>query len=92
MQGNKWHYLAVKRLYALFREIASKYERDFYCLNYFHLFRTKNKLKKHKNVYENYDYCYVEMPEKDNKIIKYNHEEQSMKFSFIIYADLESLL
>ena len=32
------------------------------------------------------------MPNKDNKILKYNHGEKSMKASFIIYADLESLL
>ena len=32
------------------------------------------------------------MPEGDNKILKYNHEEKSMKVPFIIYADLESLL
>ena len=32
------------------------------------------------------------MAEKDNKILKYNQGEKSMKVSFIIYADLESLL
>ena len=33
------------------------------------------------------------MPKKDDKILKYNHrEEKYMKFSFIICADLESLL
>ena len=32
------------------------------------------------------------MPEKDNKILKYNYGEKSMKVLFIIYADLESLL
>ena len=32
------------------------------------------------------------MPKEDNKILKYNHEEKSMKVSFIVYADLESLL
>ena len=32
------------------------------------------------------------MPKKDNKILKYNHGEKSMKAPFIIYADLESLL
>ena len=35
---------------------------------------------------------FVEMPEEDNKILKYNQGEKSMKVSFIIYADLESLL
>ena len=28
----------------------------------------------------------------NNKILKYNHGEKSMKVPFIIYADLESLL
>ena len=32
------------------------------------------------------------MLEKDNKTLKYNYEEKSMKVSFIIYADIESLL
>ena len=44
------------------------------------------------NTIENHDYCYVQMPEKDNKILKYNQGEKYMKVPFIIYADLESLL
>ena len=32
------------------------------------------------------------MPKEDNKILKFNHGENSMKVPFIIYADLESLL
>ena len=32
------------------------------------------------------------MPKEDNKVLKYNHEEKSMKTPFIIYADLKSLL
>ena len=35
---------------------------------------------------------YVEMPEKDNKILKKNHGENSMKVLFIIYADLDVCL
>ena len=31
------------------------------------------------------------MANKDDKILKYNHGEKSMKAPFIIYADLESL-
>ena len=65
---------------------------DFCCLNHFRSYTTENKLEKHKKVCENRDYCYVEIPEEDNKILKYNHGEKSMKVPFIIYADLESLL
>ena len=32
------------------------------------------------------------MPEEDNKMLKYNHEEKFMKVPFIIYADLKSFL
>ena len=31
------------------------------------------------------------MPEEDNKILKYNHGEKSMRAPFVIYADLECL-
>ena len=61
-----WHYLAVKSLSALFRGITSKHDGDFYCLNCFQSNTTENELKNHKKVFENHDYCYVEVPEKDN--------------------------
>ena len=77
--SEKWHYLAVKKLSALLRGITSKQEGDFYCLNCFHSFRTENKLKKHKNVCKNHNYCYVEMPKEDSKILKYSHGEKSMR-------------
>ena len=90
--GEKWHYFAVKSLSALLRGITSKHVGDSYCINCFHSYSTKENLKKHIKVSENHDYCYVEMPNKDNKILKYNHGEKSMKVPFIIYADLEYLL
>ena len=90
--GKKWHYLAVNSLSALFRGIKSNHKEDFYCLIFFCSYSTENKLKKHKKVCENNDCCYAEMPKEDNKILKYNHGEKSMKVSFIIYAGIESLL
>ena len=90
--GKKWHYLAVKSLSALLRRIASNHKEDFYCLNCFHSYSTKNKLKKHERVCNDHDYCYVEMPNEDNKILKYNHGEKSLKVLDFIYADLECLL
>ena len=80
-----------KNLSALLREITSNHKEDFYSLNCFHSYTTEKKLKKHKNVCKNHNYCYVEMPKEDNKVLKYNQGEKSMKFSFIIYADCESL-
>ena len=90
--GKKWHYLAVKSMPALFRGITGNNNGDFYSLNCFKSYTTKNKLKMHQKVCENHDYCFVEMPEEDNKRLKYNQGEKSLKVAFIIYADLESLL
>ena len=90
--GQKWHYLVVKNLSGLLKGLTSNHKEDFYCLNCFHSYRTENKLESHKKIYENHDYRHVEMPTKDNNIIKYNRGEKSMKVSFIIYADLECLL
>ena len=90
--GKKWHYYAVKKLSALLRGITSKHNGDFYCLNCFCSFRTENALKNHENVCKDHDYCYIEMPDKDNNIVKYNPGEKSMKIPFVIYGDLECLL
>ena len=90
--GKKWHYLAVKSLSALLRGITSNHDGDFYCLNCFHSYSTKEKLKKHEKVCNNHDYCYVEMPDEHNKMLKYNHAEKLLKAQFMIYTDLECLL
>ena len=90
--GEKWHYLTVKNLSGLLRGIASNHAGDFYCLNCFCAYSTKNKFEVHKKICENHDYCHVEMPTKDNNSIKYNQGEKSMKLPFTIYADLKCLL
>ena len=80
--GEKWHYTAVTRLSGLLRGVTSNHN-DFYCLTCFHAFRTKNKLEEHKIICENHEYCLVEMPNKDNNIIKYNQGEKSIKLPFM---------
>ena len=62
--------LAVKSLSKLLRGITSNHDGDFYYLNCFHSYRTKETLKKHEKVCKDHDYCYVKMPDKDRKVIK----------------------
>ena len=90
--GENWHYLAVKSLSRLLRGITSNHNGDYYCLNCFQSYSTENKLNAHKKVCENNDYYNIEMPSNDNNLINYNKGEKSLKFPFIIYADLECLL
>ena len=88
----EWHYLSVKCVPVLLRGITSNHSGDFSCLNCFHLYSTKNKLKSHERVCNNHDYFHVKIPNKDNKILKYNHGEKSLKAPFMIFTDLECLL
>ena len=90
--GENWHYIVVKSLAGLLKGITSSHNEDFYCLNCFCTYATKNKLEEHKRICKNNKYCHVEMPNEENKIIKYNQGEKSIKSPFIIYADLECLL
>ena len=41
---------------------------------------------------KNHNYCYIETPKENDKILKYNYGEKSINVSFVIYADLECLL
>ena len=46
--GKKWHYLAITNLSALLAKKSSNHDEDFYCLNCFNSYTTKNKLKEHE--------------------------------------------
>ena len=103
--GKKWPYLALESVRTtngyshfinsfsrLLTGIKSNNNGDFYCLGSLHSFRTNNVPKNMKNLCDNHDYCHVKMPTEDNKILKYNHGEKSLKSPFIIIFDLECLL
>ena len=81
--GEKWYYIALKSvrtddgfnrpilsLSRLYRGITARNNVDFYYLNCLHSFRTDNALKKKERLYDNHDYCRVEMPIKANKTLK----------------------
>ena len=55
--GKKYHYFAVTNLSALLQGNSSNPRGDFYCLNYFNSYTTKNKLKEHEEIYNNHDSC-----------------------------------
>ena len=91
--GEKWwHYLAVKKLSALLRRIATKNKSDFYCLNFLYSFRTKTKLESHKEVCDDKDFCNVIMPFEDTTILVFNRYQKSDKAPFIICADLKYII
>ena len=72
--------------------ISSNHKGAFYCLNCFNSYSSENKLKEHEEICNKHDSCRLIMPELDEKILKYNHGEKSLKGPFVIYLDLECLL
>ena len=60
--GKNWLYITVKSLPGLLKGITSSHNEDFYSLNCFFAYTTKNKLEEHKKICENNKYCHVEMP------------------------------
>ena len=89
--NEKWHYFTVRSLSALLKGITSNHKGDSYCLNCFHSYRTKEALEKQMKVYEDKDYCYIEMPEKGASL-KHHPGVKSMRNPDVIYSDIESLL
>ena len=57
VKNNNWHYLVVKNIPGLLRGITSNHNGDFYCLNCFHLYRKKKKLKKHERICRDNTFC-----------------------------------
>ena len=51
--GKKYHYLAVTNLSGLLQGNSSNHEGDFYCLNCFNSYASKNKLKEHEEICNN---------------------------------------
>ena len=91
--GKKLHYLAVTNFSALLEVKSSNHHGDFYCLNCFNSYTSKNKLKEHEEKCNNHNSCCIETPKWVEKILKYNPGEKSLKAPFAIYQlDLECLL
>ena len=90
--GRKYHYLAVSNISGLLQGNSSNHRGDYYCLNCFNSYTTKNKIKEHEEICNKHDSCPIEVPEQVNKTLKYNPGEKSLKAPFAIYLDLECIL
>ena len=79
LNGEGWKYLTDKKLSTLLRRTASKHHGDFYCLNCLHSFTAEEKLESHKKVSENKDFCNLNMPSQDTKILEFIQYQKSDK-------------
>ena len=61
--GKKYHYLTVTNLSELLAKKSSNHDGDFYCLNCFNSYTSKNILKEHEEIcnnYNNHNSCHIE--------------------------------
>ena len=65
---------------------------NFYCLNYLHSFRTKNKLESHERTFENKDFCNVNMTSHHTKMLQFDQYQKYYKEQLIIYVYLECII
>lgn len=90
--GKKRHYIPVKTLRALFREIISTNNGGFYCLNCLHSFWTEIKLKSNEKSCKNHEVCNDIMPTEKNKRLAFTQYLKFIRVPFLICADLEALI
>ena len=90
--GTKWHYLAITNMSALLEGKSLNHHGDFYCLNCFNSYTSKNKVKEHEEICNNHNGCRTQMPKWFEKILKYNPGEKLLKAPFAVNLDLQCLL
>ena len=83
--GIKYHYLAVTNLSGLLPGNSSNHRGDFYYLNCFNSYITKNKLKEHEQICNNHNSCNIEMPDWVNKFIKHKPRRKIIKSTTCIF-------
>ena len=79
----------TNNLSALLEGKLSNHHGDFYCLNCFNSYATKNRPKEYEEKCNIHNSCRIEMPRWFEKILKYNPGEKSLRAPFAIYLDLE---
>ena len=91
--GERWHYLAVKKLAALLRGITSKHDGNFYCLNCRNNFlQQKTNINFIKNFVKIVEiFCNVIMLSEDTKILEFNQYQKSSKVHLLFMLILNVL-
>ena len=81
-----------KKLPALLKGMMPKNYSDFYCLNCLHSFATKNKMESHEKVCIIKNFCRIALQTQKKCILEFDQYMKSGKMSYILYADIESLV
>ena len=84
------HYMYLKHIEYFFRKGARR-NKMYLCKRCLNAFYTQNKLDNHKKLCGNHDYCKINLPSKDNNILKFKNYRFKNPVPFVIYADFEAI-
>ena len=76
-----------KKVICIIKKNNIKTSWCFLLFNFFHSFRTENKLKSQEKRFEKKDSCWIVMPSEKDKILEFKHY-----MKYITYKDIEYLI
>ena len=92
-EGTKSHYVLIKDFNKLMYNQTKHKERKHFCMYCLQCFSSERILNKHvENCIQLNGTQAVEMPTKNNSILKFDNHHKQQPVPFVIYADFEALL
>ena len=92
-EGTKSHYVLIKDFNKLMYNQTKHKERKHFCMYCLQCFSSERVLNKHvENCIQLNGTQAVEMPTKNNSILKFDNHHKQQPVPFVIYADFEALL
>ena len=89
--GEKRHYCWIKNMSRLLADCNKSDHQHFHCPYCFHGFIRKDLLDDHIILCQQHGSQKIELPDEENKMLKFKNFRHQLQVPFIIYADFESL-
>ena len=86
-----YHYVWIKNITGLLRKHNDK-NTKYNCLRCLNKFHSKLKLENHKIYCQNNDFIKTILPNKNDKIMKFNHIQNTHEIPYKLYCDFECYL
>ena len=90
--NEKSHYSLIKNLDMMLSSGTKHKTRIYYCIYCLHGFSKKDLLLKHKPICKNYGLKHTELPDEENKWMKFTNIKKMLKVPHVICADFECIL
>ena len=86
---NKQHYVLIRNFNMLLNTISKNGHRQHFCRRCLQHFGREDLLSKHMEYCFQNQACKIQMPSKENNILKFNKSNYSLKKPYVAYADFE---